>query len=298
MSGVYWRGIIAPLNTPDAIGRKIKMSGDVKARKLPLPYRYQEADWGAHNGARQVGLIDRVWIDGSDLWGEGHFDMDDPFAADVVRKIRNGFVRHMSADIEPGTDKLMGATIVDIPAFEDAEIKSISELAAEVEPERELVSFAFRVVGDTGLSFASRERAWDSGAAAARVAAWAGGDDFDVNKYRRAFLYQDAEADPKAKGSYKLPFADVIDGELKAVPRAVFAVASRLGQTDIPGSDKATIKRRVSAMYSRMGKQFDDPSLHAPWDSGSLAVELSETYAGLVRRFEVSRQVWLQSGVK
>jgi len=294
MTDVQWRGVIAPLNTPDAVGRKIKMVGGPNTRRLPLPLRYQPADWGAHTGAVQVGSIDRVWIEDSKLWGGGRFDVADATAADVVRKIRNGFVRHMSADIEPVSGRLMGATIVDIPAFEDAEIKSLSP--GEVEPE--LVAFAFRVVGDTGLPFASREREWDSAAATARVFEWAGGDDLDVNKYRRAFLYQDEDANPKLKGSYKLPFADVIDGELKAVPRAVFAVAGGRGvnAADIPASDKETIKRRVSALYRRMAKDFDDPGLKAPWDSGSMAVVDPETFGAAVRANRVAVALWDQVG--
>lgn len=294
MSDVQWRGVIAPLNTADAVGRKIKMSTTPNTRRLPLPLRYQPADWGQHTGAVQVGSIDRVWVEDSKLWGEGRFDTADPVAADVVRKIRNGFVRHMSADIEPVSDRLMAATIVDIPAFEDAEIKSLSPQQMVEEPE--LVSFSFRVVGDTGLSFAPREREWDSGAAEARVFAWAGGDNLDVNKYRRAFLYQDADADPKLKGSYKLPFADVIDGDLKAVPRGVFAVAGGRGvnTADIPQSDKETIKRRVSALYRKMAKQFDDPELRAPWDEKAMSVE---RFTVAVKQSRVAAALWDQAGV-
>jgi len=269
MSNVQWRGVIAPLNVADAAGRKIRSA---KTRMLPLPLRYAAADWGGHSGAVTVGLIDRVWVEGSEMWGEGRFDTEDPYAADVVRKIRMGFVRHMSADIEPGTEKLMAATIVDIPAFEQAEIKELR--TKEDDPDRDgvgdrVLAHAFRVVGDLDLPLADRGREWDAAAATARVAAWAkNGDGIDPGEYRRAFFYQDEDSDPALRGSYKLPYADVIDGALTAVPRAVFAAAGGHGvdAADIPDSDKQTIRSRISSLYRKMAKEFDDPGLVAPWD--------------------------------
>lgn len=254
---VNWRGVMAVLNTADAAGRKIVQKGTMPlARKLPLSLRYKPADWPGHNGAVNVGSIDKVWLEGNKLWGQGRFDFADRSALDVVRKVRNGFVRHMSADIEPGTYKLMATTVLDVPAFEDAQFTAINvpeqviqESQEVAPPEDRLVPFSFRVVGDMDLPLASREREWDSAAAKTRVAAWAGGDDLDPAKYRRAFLYQDEDSDPSLKGSYKLPFADVIDGELTAVPRGLFAVAGVLegarGGVDIPQSDQDTIRRRV-----------------------------------------------------
>lgn len=271
MAEVHWRALIAPLNKPDAAGRKISMGSMPKARPLPLPLRYAPADWGGHAGAITVGSIDRVWVDSGSLWGEGRFDVLDPAAQEVIRKVENGFVRHVSADIESGSGNLMAATIVDIPAFADAEIKSINVPHVSAEPE--LMAFAFRVVGDMDLPFADRERAWDSSAAVQRVFDWAGGDDLDINKFRRAFLYQDEDADPATKGAYKLPFADVIDGELRAVPRGVFAVAGGRGvdAASIPDSDKETIRRRVSALYRKMAKAFNDDSIVSPFDRQEMA---------------------------
>lgn len=296
MAEVHWRALIAPLNKPDAAGRKIVMGGTAKVRPLPIPLRYAPADWGGHAGAVAVGTIDRVWVDSGSLWGEGRFDLYDPAARDVVRKVQNGFVRHVSADIEPGTSKLMAATIVDIPAFEDAEIKSISIPAVVEEPE--LMAFAFRVVGDMDLPFASREREWDSASAVRRVFEWAGGDDLDINRFRRAFLYQDEDADPATKGAYKLPFADVIDGELRAVPRGVFAVAGGRGvdAADIPESDKETIRRRVNALYRRMAEAFDDPSLQSPFEKAREMSVMAERFAQ-VQRMVRRESALLEGGV-
>jgi len=69
---------------------------------------------------------------------------------------------------------------------------------------------------------------WDGPAAEKAIFAACGfdGDDPDTAKARRAFLAYDASA-PKKRGSYKLPFAKLVDGELKASAAGIRAAASR-----------------------------------------------------------------------
>jgi uncharacterized protein len=112
--------------------------------------------------------------------------------------------------------------------------------------------------GATDLPLADRERPWDSDAAVARVREWAGGPDkesINWSRYRRAFFWYD-ENDPENFGSYKLPFADVIDGELKAVPRAIFAAAAAIqgarGGVDIPSEDLPAVRRKIAAYYRKL----------------------------------------------
>lgn len=298
---VHWRAVLAVVNTFDEAGRKIVQNGSVPtARGLPLGLRYKPVEAPGHDGAYSgIGSIDRVWFDGNKLMGQGRFDLEDPVARDVVRKIKMGFVRHVSADMIPGKEwKLAAATVLDIPAFEDAQFTAINIPDAVDAPlrEDELVPFAFAVVGATDLPVGSRERVWDEAAATTRVFEWADGD---VNKHRRAFFYQDEDSDPALRGSYKLPFADVIDGELQAVPRGVFAVAGGHGvnAADIPESDKATIRRRVSAYYRRIADEFDDPGLVAPWDRGSMAAVDGERFDASVRSARVAVAMWDQVGV-
>jgi hypothetical protein len=67
---------------------------------------------------------------------------------------------------------------------------------------------------------------WDGAAAAKRMLDAAGfdGDNPDIAKAARGFLLHDA-ANPMLRSSYKLPFADIVDGELKAIK----AVSRRQG---------------------------------------------------------------------
>lgn len=78
---------------------------------------------------------------------------------------------------------------------------------------------------------------WDGGAAAKRILDDAGfdGDSPDSAKAARGFLIHDA-ANPMLRGSYKLPFTDIVGGTLKAIKGGITAAKGRLDQTDAPAA--------------------------------------------------------------
>ena len=134
------------------------------------------------------------------------------------------------------------------------------------------------------IPLASRDREWSADEAESRVRSWAGGpekEDVNWEQYRRAFMWYDSD-DPENFGSYKLGYGDIVDGELQAVPRAIFAIAAVLqgarGGVDIPESDQTTIKGRVEKWYSRMRDEFDDDNIIVPWqEQDSLSPVLLQT---------------------
>jgi hypothetical protein len=116
------------------------------------------------------------------------------------------------------------------------------------------------VIGASDLPIASSDREWDDTAAKKRIFEMAGDD---MSKAKRAFFW--VSGDPEAKGSYKLPFADVIDSKLQVVPRALSAVEGALngargGVEGIPDADKKAIMAKVNAYKKRMG---DEPKMDA-----------------------------------
>ena len=134
--------------------------------------------------------------------------------------------------------------------------------------------------GASDLPIAPRDTAWDAAAADKRVQEYAGGkDNMDWEKYAKAFFYVD-ETNKELLGSYKLQFADVIDGSLVAVPKGIFAVAGVLngarGGADIPESDAMEIKDKVSAYYARLAKEFNDDSIKAPFENRASAARVGE----------------------
>ncbi len=112
------------------------------------------------------------------------------------------------------------------------------------------------------LPLAEEDREWDGSAAEKRVRAWAGADDEPNEKYRDAHLWYDADK----KGNftaYKLPIADVIDGKLTVVPRAVISAGGVMqgahGGADIPEGEHDRIRSHLAKYYKKMDRT-------PPWD--------------------------------
>lgn len=103
--------------------------------------------------------------------------------------------------------------------------------------------------------------AWDGAAAAKRMLDEAGfdGDSPDAAKAARGFLLHDA-ANPMLRGSYKLPFADIVGGALKAVKAGISAAKGRLDQTDAP----AGVLDEAKTVLDGYEQKVSDKTIPAP----------------------------------
>ena len=120
---------------------------------------------------------------------------------------------------------------------------------------------------------ADKDQAWDAGAAIKRVRAKVGADDAPNASYAKCFFQVDG--DGKQFGDYHLPFCDVIDGSIKAVPRAIIAAAGAVdGARGASGFSGA--KPAIAAYYSKMG-------MKPPWEK---AADLTEVTAALTTAIE------------
>jgi hypothetical protein len=112
------------------------------------------------------------------------------------------------------------------------------------------------------LPLADRDREWDGTAAEKRVRRWADAEDEPNQKYRDAHVWYDADKKENFT-AYKLLVADVIGGELKAVPRGVMAAGNVMqgsrGGVDLPEKDIDRVKSHLAKYYKKMG---EDP----PWE--------------------------------
>ena len=112
------------------------------------------------------------------------------------------------------------------------------------------------------LPLADRDREWDGTAAEKRVRRWADAEDEPNAKYRDAHVWYDADKTENFTG-YKLLVADVIGGELKAVPRGIMAAGNVMqgsrGGVDLPEKDIDRVKSHLAKYYKKMG---EDP----PWE--------------------------------
>ena len=149
--GSFYIKTLLPIGVPTGDSRKFQVNS-ISHRDLPLPLLWQEKTDAGHAGSVVVGRIDSIEITDTGA-GEvrGVFDTN-PYAREVERMIRDGFIRGVSADLdkfsateEPG-DKLssdnqsetkkviknkeliieeariMGVTVVAMPAFQEATI--------------------------------------------------------------------------------------------------------------------------------------------------------------------------------
>lgn len=135
------------MDRPDAVGRRVPIRNvDTDVRKPPLWLRAQLQDWGGHNGVVRVGSIDQVWIQGSPryLWGSGRW-LANATASETFASIKDGFPAGVSVDLEPKTGKMMAATLVDCPAFEDAKITEIADTDTDDAPTDRLTPVQFAV---------------------------------------------------------------------------------------------------------------------------------------------------------
>lgn len=150
------------------------------------------------------------------------------------------------------------ATIIGLRSADD---ESLSELGI-----RAGMSFSFQ-----NLPLAVRDAAWDSDAAVTAVRKWASSDGsgdqskIDWTKYRKAFFWRDADS----LEGHKLPFANVIDGELKVVLRGIEAAVAAIGSAKIPDSESDLVKSHIARYYLKMASVFNDDKIVVPWNTKS-----------------------------
>jgi hypothetical protein len=107
------------------------------------------------------------------------------------------------------------------------------------------------------LPLADRDREWDGAAAEKRVRRWADAEEEPNAKYRDAHVWYDSDNKDNFT-AYKLLVADVINGKLKAVPRAVMAAGAVMqgsrGGIDLPEGDVSRVKSHLAKYYEKMGE--------------------------------------------
>jgi len=219
-----------------------------KGQKIPLLFGHNDTDL-------PLGGLDpdRSFEDENGLNVVGKLDLDTQRGRDAFSLLKKGFLNSFSIGFVPKIFDyrrgggnifkevdLMEVSIVNVPANREANISSIK------------TATPFK-----DLTLAPQDRSWDKNSAIPRVREFTKSTDSPSSTYKNAFLWYDAD-NPEDFGSYKLPYADVIDGSLKAVPRAIFAAAAALGGArggvDIPSSDRDKVISNINKYYSKMGR--------------------------------------------
>ncbi len=121
-------------------------------------------------------------------------------------------------------------------------------------------------------SVAENDEKWDEVGAAGRWRTQTGSEDSPSDDYQKGFLWFD-DIDPDEFDSYKLQVVDLVSGEEKIIPRAVFAARAILegakGGIDLEDEDREKVEGTVNALYERMG-------LDAPFDGSKASISIIE----------------------
>ena len=126
---------------------------------------------------------------------------------------------------------------------------------------------------------AARETPFNADDAIARIQNWAGGS---AKKFNQAFLFRIEGADPKNPASYRLPLADVVDGRLVLIPRAVFSAGVIMsgghgGLYDVlSDTERDDIRSVLTRIYDMLTKEYSDPRVVAPWLRGNTKEERND----------------------
>ena len=207
-----------------------------------------------HNMDMPIGSFIEMREDSKGLYVKGILPKEDEFVKSrVIPQMRVGSVSDMSIGFMIENQEYKG----DVRYIKEAILFETSLVTIPMNPKASVTSFK-SVVPYQDLPLADRSREWDSAAAIERVRDYFETEGGPTKEYRQAFLYYDQQ-DQENFEAYKLPIADVIEGAIKAVPRAIFAAAAAIsgarGGVDIPEDEEPAIIRNINRYYDKMGME-------------------------------------------
>ncbi len=199
-----------------------------------------------------VGIIPikTVSKDGKKWLIKGELNLDTQLGREVYSSMKQGAL----------TDLSIGFSIIEqdfknnMRIIKDLELWEVSIVSEPMNPKAVINEVKGASIFKE-LPLADKGVAWDSSKAMDRVKELTDSEDNPSKLYRNAFFWFD-EKNSDSFGSYKLPFADVVDGKLTAIPKAIFAAAAAMrgarGGVNIPDEDKARVTSHINKYYDKM----------------------------------------------
>ena len=243
-----------------------------------------------HQPPEVLGLVFEMEEDNKGLKSRSQINLDTQLGREKFSLIRQGAIKGMSI----GFEAIKEVWEKDIRRLKEIRLWEISLVTFPMNPLAQVTNIK-AVVPYQDLPLADEDREWDASEARKRLADWA---EEDIDKYRKGFLWYDEENADNLT-AYKLPIADVIDGRLYAVPRAIIAAAAAIqgarGGVDIPASDVPGVKNHIEKYYKKMDKTPPWKStLFIPEPSLDTQEKKEPSFAGLIdelRKFKKSLEV-------
>jgi len=243
-----------------------------------------------HQPPEVLGLVFEMEEDNKGLKSRSQINLDTQLGREKFSLIRQGAIKGMSIGFEAIKETWDGT----VRRIKEIKLWEISLVTFPMNPLAQVTNIK-AVVPYQDLPLADEDREWDASEARKRLADWA---EEDIDKYRKGFLWYDEENADNLT-AYKLPIADVIDGRLYAVPRAIIAAAAAIqgarGGVDIPASDVPGVKNHIEKYYKKMDKTPPWKStLFIPEPSLDTQEKKEPSFAGLIdelRKFKNSLEV-------
>lgn len=183
------------------------------------------------------------------LFGRGEVNLETQLGREAFSLARQGVLVDFSIGFIATDDKMdkgfreifkariMEGSIVDEPLNQDAQVTEVKI-----------------VIPFQNLPLAERLTGWNSVAAGDRVKQFTDSESVPSEEYKSAFVWLNPEKKEKFDG-YKIQIADVIEGKLVAVPRAIFKAANEImaRAIGIPDEDVAGVTKHIERYYAKMG---------------------------------------------
>lgn len=261
------RGYASTFNNIDRDGDVIlpnafnKTVNDFKSTQRPIRMLYQ------HSTQELIGGFppEMMRIDEKGLFVEGQINLDVQRGREAYSLARQNVLTDFSIGFSINEADYNG----DVREIKEITLWEISMVGEPANPQARIldVKDVKTVVPFQDYPLATRSRRWDSTAAKNRLREFTDSEEQPSSDYFKYFLYYDKSIKDEF-GAYKLPITDVVDGEVKAVPRAIFAAAAAIngarGGVDIPQSEIPRIKANIEKYYDKMGlpSPFDEQAFY------------------------------------
>jgi len=279
-----FEGYAATFGNEDMVGDVIEPGAFTKTlQENPnVPILWQ------HKPDEPIGITTEIVQDQHGLYVKGQLNLATTRGREAYELLKQGVIKGLSIGYETLKETWINGVrhIKEVRLWEYSLVTFPANTSAQVVAVKSVVPYQ-------ALPLADPLQPWDSQAAVQNVLRWAGGPDkenVEWDKFRKAFLWYDDSA-PENITSYKLPIADVINGELYAVPRAIYAAAAAIqgarGGVDIPETDIPAIKRHLERYYARLNRV-------APWQESKAGRILSQQNEQLIRQAIAALQALLE----
>lgn len=208
-----------------------------------------------HNSHELIGGYppEKAFVDSNGLFVEGEINLDTRRGKEAYALAKQGVlcdfsIGYMVHDSEYQTQKGIPVRLI-----KELELFEVSPVGEPMNPKAQITNVKSNSTTHD-LPIAARDYEWNAEAALARVKSLLESTDEPSETFRKAFLWTDSKNHEDFDG-YKLLIADVIDGKLTAIPRAIFAAAAAGGQKGvmvIPEDDRDLVIASVERYYSKM----------------------------------------------